>query len=99
VRYWIYVYEDRSRKEEDIARTGPRGLKEGAVTRKSGGPLDPQVLVVEHNRMAKFLASVTINRGKEGAVKLAMDVNGDSVVVAAWGTWTIAFPQWIRAHE
>jgi hypothetical protein len=42
--------------------------------------LDPQVLVVDHNRMAKFLASVTIDRGKESAVKLAMDVNGDSVV-------------------
>jgi hypothetical protein len=41
VRYWIYVYEDRSRKEEDIARTGPRGLKEGAVTRKSGRVLGP----------------------------------------------------------
>ena len=36
--------------------------------------------MVDHNRMAKFLASVTIDRGKEGAVKLAMDVNGDSVV-------------------
>jgi hypothetical protein len=43
--------------------------------------LDPQVLVVDHNRMAKFLVSVTIGRGKEGAVKLAMELNGNDRAV------------------